>query len=270
MRKIVLWTVGLTVLAAGAFVLLVRPSNRRDWSGDQARLPRAEFDGPAVTVRNVRNFEYEAADRWRERWDDRTYDLRELDSLWFVVEPFGEREGPAHTFLSFGFGGRDFVSISAEIRKEKGESFSPLKGLLRQYELMYVVGDERDLVKLRSNFRGDEVYLYPIRTSPEKMRELFVEMLARANRLAEKPEFYNTLTNTCTTNVVRHVNSIAPRKIPWRYEVLLPGYSDRLAWELGLIDTDLPVEEVRERFRINELSSRYADDPEYSRRIRGL
>lgn len=266
----VLWAAGVIAVVAIAFVILVRPSNDRDWSPDQARLPVAEFDGPLVTIRNVRNFQYLSTDRWQEGWYDKTLDLRELDSLWFIVEPFGEREGPAHTFLSFGFADRDFISISAEIRKEKGESFSALKGLLRQYEIMYVVGDERDLVKLRSNYRKDDVYLYPVRTSAEKKRELFVEMLTRANRLREKPEFYNTLTNTCTTNIVRHVNGIAPKKIPMRIEVLLPGYSDRLAYELGLIDTDLPFDQLRERFRINELALRFADDPEFSRRIRGL
>jgi hypothetical protein len=257
------------VVAAAALAFsIIRPSNDRDWAADQALLPAAEFNGPLVTVRNIRNFDYRSATAYTPRYDDRTFDLRRLDSVWFVVEPFGERQGPAHTFLSFGFDGRDYVAISVEIRKERGESFSAIKGLLRQYEIMYVVGDERDLIKLRSNFRGDDVFLYPIRTPPEKMRELFVDMLRRANDLRDQPEFYNTLTNTCTTNIVRHVNAIAPKRIPLRFEVLLPGYSDRLAYELGLIDTDLPFEQIRERYRINELASRHAADPDFSRRIR--
>lgn len=246
----------------------IRPSNDRNWSPDQKVLARASVAGDLVTIRNVRNFAYRAQGDYTPAWYDRTYDLTKLDSVWFAVEPFGEREGPAHTFLSFGFGPDEFVAVSVEIRKEVGESFSPWKGLLRQYEIMYVIGDERDLVKLRSNHRKDDVYLYPVRTTRAKMRELFLSMLQRANELAEKPEFYNTLTNTCTTNIVRHVNMVAEGRVPFRMAILLPGYSDRLAYELGLIDTALPFLEAKQRFHINERALRFADDPAFSRRIR--
>ncbi|HEX7155035.1 MAG TPA: DUF4105 domain-containing protein [Thermoanaerobaculia bacterium] len=260
----------LAALIAGVLLLqlLVRPSNDRQWTVDNARIPRAEFNGPLVTVRNVRNFSYASTTQFTPAWDDRTYDLRKLDSVWFLVEPFGEWDGPAHTFVSFGFGD-EFVGISVEIRKEQGESFSPWRGLVRQYELAYVVGDERDLVKLRSNYRKDDVYLYPVRTTPERMRKMFVDMLTRANAVAEKPEFYNTLTNTCTTNIVRHANQVVPERVPWSTAILLPGKSDRFAYELGLIDTDVPPEELRKKYRINDLAARYADDPQFSLRIRG-
>ncbi|HEX9983139.1 MAG TPA: DUF4105 domain-containing protein [Thermoanaerobaculia bacterium] len=265
--------VAFTLLAAGvlAFVLLhvlVRPSNDRDWTVDNSRLPHAEFRGPLVTVRNVRNFSYETDSVYTPAWYGKTFDLRRLDSVWFIVEPFSEWDGPAHTFVSFGFGD-EFVAISVEIRKEKAESFSPWRGLARQYELLYVVGDERDLVKLRSNYRKDDVYLYPVRTTPERMRRMFVDMLTRANAVAAKPEFYNTLTNTCTTNIVRHANTVVPERIPWSTAILLPGKSDRFAYDLGLIDTDVPVEALRKRYRINELAERYANDPRFSLRIRG-
>jgi hypothetical protein len=257
---------------AAAYALLVvavRPSNDRDWSVDQAVLPRAEIHGPLVTIRNVRNFRYEATDRYTPGYYDKTFDLRELDSAWFFVEPFG-KGGAAHTFVSFGFRNRDFVAVSVEIRKEKGESFSPLKGLLRRYEIMYVIGDERDLVKLRTNYRNDPVHLYRIRTTPERIKAMFLAMLERANTLHEQPEFYNTLTNTCTTNLVRHVNQITPKRIPLRASVLLPATSDELAYELGLIDTVLPFEEAQRRALINESARRHADDPDFSRKIRGL
>lgn len=267
-KSVLLRAIAVFAIAILAFVLLVRPSNDRQWSDDQTRLPIAEFSGPLVTIRNIRNFDYQASDRWSADWYDRTFDLRKLDSGWFVVEPFGERQGPAHTFVSFGFGDQGYVAISVEIRKEKGESFSVLKGLLRQYELMYVVGDERDLMRLRSNYRGDDVFLYRVNTSPEKLRRMFVSMLERANKLAREPEFYNTLTNTCTTNIVRHVNTITPKRIPFSYEVLLPGYSDRLAYELGIIDTSAPFEAVRARSKINDLAMKYDRDPDFSRKIR--
>ena len=271
MKKKWRWILGIIAGVAAiraAMCVVVKPSNTRDWSVDQERLPVATFDGPLVIVRNIRNFTYETTDRYTPAYYDKTFDLRKLESAWFVVEPFG-RAGAAHTFVSFGFGGNDFVAISVEIRKEKGESFSPLKGLMRQYEVMYVVGDERDLIKLRANYRNDVVYLYPMRTTPERMRAIFVSMLERANDLREHPEFYNTLTNTCTTNLVRHVNQIVPGRVPFSPAVLLPGYSDRLAYKLGLIDTTLPFEETRRHFQINDRARKYADDPEFSLRIRG-
>jgi hypothetical protein len=257
----------LVVGIGAAARLLVRPSNERKWSVDQAVLPVAEIAPPFVTIRNIRNFTYETADRYTPAYYDKTFDLRKLDSAWFFVEPFG-KGGAAHTFVSFGFEDRDFVAISVEIRKEAGESFSPIRGLLRQFEIMYVIGDERDLVKLRTNYRKDRVHLYRIHAPRERIQRAFLSMLERANHLREHPEFYNTATNTCTTNLVRHVNEITPKRIPFSPAVLLPASSDRLAYDLGLIDRTLPFEDTRRRALINSFAEQYADDPEFSRRIR--
>ena len=259
----------IAVIIAVAAIAMRRPSNERDWALDQRVLARAEIRGPLVTIRNIRNFDYRSTRDYTPRYYDKTFDLRLLDSVWFFVEPFG-KGGAAHTFVSFGFADRDFVAVSVEIRKEKGESFSVLKGLLRQYEIMYVVGDERDLVELRANHRHDAVHLYRIHTTPERLRAVFLAMMDRANRLAVEPEFYNTLTNTCTTNLVRHVNQITPSRIPFSLAVLLPAHSDRLAYDLGLIDKSAPFDVTRERALINPIGARYADDPEFSRRIRGM
>ncbi len=257
------------VVAAYALsVVLVRPSNDRLWSPDQERIATAVFHGDSVLVRNVRNIHYRSTTDFDVRWEDRDYDLRRLESVWFMVEPFSGWRGPAHTLLSFGFGDGEFVAISVEVRKERGESFSPLLGLLRQYELAYVVGDERDLIGLRANHRRDSVYLYPIRTSAERMRALFLSMLERANALAAHPEFYNTLTSTCTTNIVRHVNVITPRRIPFSHKVLLPAHADDLAYDLGLINTGLPRATFRRAHLINDLAELYADSASFSSGIR--
>ena len=263
-----------TLIVLGALIVLGtgllsmrRPSNDRDWAVDQAVLPYAMTNGPLVTVRNIRNFRYTSTSQYTPAYYDKTFDLRQLDSVWFFVEPFGGA-GAAHTFVSFGFGPRDFLAISIEIRKEKGESFSAVRGLLREYEIMYVVGDERDLVKLRTNFRNDTVYLYPIQTTPERKVAMFVSMLERANALRQRPEFYNTATNTCTTNLVQHVNTIVPDRIPFSPSVLLPASSDRLAYDLGLIDRSRSFEETRTAAQINDLARRFGDDPEFSMRIR--
>ena len=270
--RIVLGALAVLLVAGGAFAAVVRPSNDRDWSEDQARLPEAVFTGRRVLVHNVRDFDYQATDRWTPRWEDRSYDLDSLSSVWFAVEPFSDVRGPAHTFVTFGFGdslaAARYVGISVEIRKEKGEHFSPMKGILRQYELTYVVGDERDLVRLRSNFRRDSVFLYRVHTTPEKARALFVSMLERANRLKAHPEFYNTLTNTCTTNIVRHVNELVPGRVPFSYKVLLPAYADELAYDLGLLGHDQPFDSLRAHALINDRALAADHDSLFSQRIR--
>jgi hypothetical protein len=248
-----------------------RPSNQRDWTPDNARTARAEFRGDSVWVHDVRNAEYATTARYTVRWEDRAYDLREVERAWFLVEPFSrDWRGPAHTLVSFQFTGGRFLAVSAEIRKEKGEVFSPFKGLLRRFEMIYVVADERDVVRLRTNVRRDPVYLYPVRARPAQVRAMLVDMLERANQLAAHPEWYNTLTNTCTTSIVGHVNRIVPEKVPMSVKVLFPGYSDRLAYDLGLIDTNLPFEQAREHFHVNARALRWGDDPQFSLRIRGM
>lgn len=249
-------------------IVVLRPSSTRDWAIDQQRAPSSAIAGDEIRIQNVRNIRYRSTTDFDLHWEERRYDLRRLQSVWFVVEPFADWRGPAHTFLSFGFEGGDYIAVSVEIRKEKGETFSPLRGLLRQYELAYVIGDERDLIGLRANHRHDDVYLYPIRTTPERMRTLFVSMLDRANQIAEQPEFYNTLTNTCTTNIVAHINRIAPDRVPFSYKTLLPAYSDDLAFDLGLIETDLPRDQYRAPHRINDLAARHADSADFSGAIR--
>lgn len=260
----------LAILVLGylLLVLAIRPLNRRDWSPDTERTASAVFIDDSVQIKNVRNARYRSTSDFDVRWEDRTYDLRQLKSVWFVVEPFSDWRGPAHTFLSFGFGNDEYIAISVEIRKEKGESFSPVGGLLRQYELIYVIGDERDLIGLRANYRHDNVYLYQVKATPEKMRELFISMLERANQVAQHPEFYNTLTNTCTTNIVEHINVIAPGRIPFSYKTSLPAYSDELAFDLNLIDTELSRNEFRAAHQINAQAKLHADSPDFSKAIR--
>lgn len=268
--KLILWVIAIIVIAYVALVIVVRPSNDRDWTVDQAVLPYAEINGNKVSIHNIRNFSYKTTSDYTPNYYDATFDLSEIKNVYFIVEPFsGHAVGAAHTFLSFEFEGDKFVSISVEIRKEKGESFSASKGILRQYELTYVVADERDVVKLRSNYRHDKVFVYPIKTTPEKMRAIFVNMLERANELKEKPEFYNTLVSNCTTNIAKHVNEITPGKVSWNITYLLPENSDRYVYDVGLIDNALPFEETRAKHLINDLAEKYADSPDFSLKIRG-
>tara|TARA_B100000315_G_C14526525_1_gene564093 strand:- start:667 stop:1494 length:828 start_codon:yes stop_codon:yes gene_type:complete len=259
------------LIALGVVLIIwfnIQPSNDRDWYPNQAVLAHAEIDGDIVTIRNARTFRYVDEQNFTPAYKDWTLDLKDLDSLWFVLSPFSKWTGPAHTMLSFGFGD-EYVVISIEARKESDESFSALSGLLKQYELMYVIGDERDLVGLRTGQYKDDVFLYPVRTSKDYMDELFIEILEEANRLYEKPKFYHLLLDACTNGIARHVNSVTGRRtIPFSYKVYIPAFADDLLYDIRLIKTDLPFEEARKHFQINGNAEGYENHKDFSRKIR--
>jgi hypothetical protein len=263
---------GLAVVAAAVWAWISfgpSPSHDRGWIAEHSVKPEFEIEGNRVTVQGVRNFAWADSATFEPAWEERTYDLDALERVWFVLTPFSRTwRGPAHTLLSFQFGDSTFLAISVEARREVGESYGILKGMLRRFELIYVAGDERDLVGLRAVHRPDQVYVYPARVSPEGARLLFLEMAASANRLREHPEFYHSIRNNCTTRIVRHINGVAPRSIPRSWKVLLPGYSDALAHELGLLDTELPLQAARERWFVNERARHAFDAPDFSVRIR--
>lgn len=261
----------LAALCAGVFVWTrtVQPSLTRDWAPDLVRASRADVQGSRVTLHDIRDFRYRSTTDWDASWYSATYDTRDLVRAWYIVEPFSGFEGAAHTMVSFEFSGDRFVSFSVEIRRERGETYSVLGGLFRQYEITYVAGDERDLIQLRSNHRRDDVYLYPVRASQERTVAFFLDMVQRMNALQARPEFYNSFTSNCTTNLVRHLEKVSETNVPYDHRTLLPAYSDELALALGLIDTDVGLTETRERHRINTLALAAQDRDDFSLRIRG-
>jgi len=258
----------VVVIVFAGWWLMQRPSNDREWVPNLAKLPQSTFNGNTVTIQSVRNTEYRSADDYTTAYNDRTFDLRRIQSVDFVVVPFQSVKAAAHTFLIFGFEGGERVAISVEVRRERAESYSPLRGLLRQCELMYVIADERDVILLRTKHRSDRVYLYPIQTSREKIRKMFVSMLRRANQLRIQPEFYNTLTNNCSSNILQHFNHVNDRKLPANLKVLFPGYSDQLIYDLGLIGGPLSFESLQQSSEITEKANRFAEDAAFSQRIR--
>jgi hypothetical protein len=266
------WALGvLAVLCVGVFLgtRSVRPSHTKDWAPDLVRVARANIQDTRVTLHDVRDFRYRGTTDWDAAWYSATYDTRELVRAWFIVEPFSGFEGAARTMVSFEFSGDRFVAFSVEIRRERGETYSVLGGLFRQYEIVYVVGDERDLIQLRSNHRRDEVYLYPVRATQERTVAFFMDMVQRMNSLQAQPEFYNSVTSNCTTNLVRHLEKVSATNVPYDHRTLLPAYSDDLAFSLGLIETDVSLAETRERRRINTLALAAQGQDDFSLRIRG-
>lgn len=258
----------VAIVAVGRWATM-RPSNARDWKTEHAVLPAVTFEGDEVHISGIRNFSYRSATDFTPAYYDKTFDLDGIASVWLGISVFKTNwRGPAHSFLCFGFDNGDYLAASIEARQEKGESYSMFRGLFRKFEVIYVLGDERDIVGTRAIQRTDQVYLYPIRASREIVRSLFVDILEAAEDLHEHPKFYNTLTDNCTTLLRKHANRVATRKIPGGYRILLPGYADELMLEQGLIDTDLSLEEARKRFWINEKARRYGDTPDFSEMIR--
>jgi len=256
-------------LATALWWWRMEPRSDRDWTPEQSRTARAHRQSDSVVIENVRAFDWSGPGAPRERWETRAFGSDAVESVWFVLAPFErDRRGPAHAFLSFGFDDGRYLSISVEARREAGETYSILRGLLKGFELTYIVGDERDLIGSRVLGAQDDVYLYPIRASREAASALFLDVIEEASRLADRPVFYGSLRNNCTTRILRHVNRIAEPRIRYGWRLLLPGYSDALAHSLGLIDTDLPLEAARARFLVNDRVRAHIADSAFSARIR--
>jgi hypothetical protein len=245
-----------------------KPSNNRDWCPEQMVLAHAELKGRQVTVHNIRDCRWRTFEDFTLSYYDRTFDLDKLSTVDFIVVPFNETPKIGHTMLSFGFDDEEYLAVSVEIRKERGEAFSAIKGFLQQYEIIYVVASERDVIQRRVNCDLCDVYVHCSTATPEQAQQLFVDVMRRVNKLAREPEFYDTLMNNCTTNIRKHINHLKPDRVPYDYRVLLPGNSDRLAYDLGLIERHGSFEETRLRARVNYQAYLYRDDPAFSQRIR--
>jgi hypothetical protein len=258
----------LIVLYLGvvAWWMSISPSHDRKWRPEVAVMPRAFIDDDRVRLTGVRNFEYRTRDDFTVRCEERELSLSHLSGIDFYVSYWSE--GPVgHTFVSFIFDNAPPLSISIETRPEVGEGFAPIASLFKQFELIYVVGDERDIVGVRTNHRHETVYLYHINTSAEAARRLLLIYLARINELADRPEFYHLLSNSCTVNIIRYANA-AGRNGNYDIRHFLNGLIDGYLYDSGRIDTSIPFEELRRRSLINEAAQAADGAPDFSERIR--
>ena len=246
--------------------LSLEPSNSRDWQPDVARLPTAEIQGDVITIHNVRNFDYRSETNYTERWETRRYDLSKLRGMDLFVIYWGS-PNIAHTILSWDFGDGQHLAVSIETRKEKGESYSAVRGFFRQYELYYVVADERDVVKLRTNYRHENVYLYRLRTPPARARAILLDYLNGINRLARHPKWYNALTHNCTTTIRLHVAGVVPG-IPHDWRWLANGHMDELLYEMGVVNRDYPFAVLKKLSYINPKAQAVPPEGDFSGLIR--
>ena len=270
--KILLVALLLVVALAGASILVAAlrtPSHEGQWKAEYARLPSAQLAGDEARITNVRDFVFDPDGALKEaRYHDRDYDLSQLETLWYGISHFTDY-GLAHTFLSFGFADGRYVTFSFEARQETDQSYNPIRGVFGAYELILIVSEERDVIGRRTHIWGQEVYLYQVTAAPEKIRALFEKLLIRVNEIHDQPEFYHTLTDNCTVSLWRYSQRISKLRLYTHPKLLLPGYSDEVAYDLGLIANDRPFEEVRAAAKIDPSAFAY-DDPEYSKRLRGI
>ncbi|MGZ8466401.1 MAG: Lnb N-terminal periplasmic domain-containing protein [Candidatus Binatia bacterium] len=266
---------GRTAVAALAVIgilvvlfLRIPASNVRDWQPDVANLPYATINGDLIAVHNVRNFDYRTETDFTPRWETRTYNLSKLDSA-DVIAVYWAGKAIAHVMVSFGFAGKDYLSVSIETRKEKDESYSTLAGFFRQYELYYVVADERDVVGVRTTYRQpqEDVYIYRARGPLQNVRRIFLDYIKSINELRERPSYYNTLTTNCTTSILFHTR-MNPESPPMSWKVLLSGYVPDYLYDLRRIDTSRPFAELEKLSHVNARAHAAGRDATFSQRIR--
>jgi len=260
---------GVAFLALLVWWQGIEPSNDRDWRAEESRLPYATIDGDLVTVHNIRNFDYRSESDFSPAYLERRYDLRQLKGI-DLAAVYWMGPAIAHIYLSFVFADQPPLAISIEARKERGEGYSSLAGFFRQYELFYVVADERDVTRVRTNYRQDppeQVYLYRLRGRPDNRRRIFLEYMRKLNALRTEPEFYNTLTTNCTTVIWQH-SLVNPDHLPFSWKILASGYLPEYLYEQGVLADGLPFEQLRGRSHINAAAQAADSATDFSRRIR--
>lgn len=247
----------------------LQPSNDRDWQAEVAVLPYANVDGDRITLHNIRNFDYRSETDFTAAYYDKAFDLRKLEGV-DVVASYWMGPAIAHVFLSFAFEGGDHLAVSIETRKERGEGYSTVQGFFRQYELYYVVADERDVIRVRTNYRKDppeDVYVYRVQGPAENGRRLFLQYIEEINALKERPQWYNTLTTNCTTAIWVHTR-VNPGHLPLSWKILASGYVPEYLYEMGRLDGGLPFAELERRAHVNARAQAADKAADFSDRIR--
>ena len=260
------YAVFLLVITVFAFK---RPSNDRDWVLSVGKLPFVEINGNLFNVHNIRNFKYRTVDDFTVEYYDRVFDVNKLNSLNLALSYWDDNKDIAHAIYSFGFEDGKYLAISSEIRMTKGTEQSLLGGIFNEYEIIYILADEEDVIKLRTNYRKEEVYLYNIKPKGgiEDIRKFFIYVMNKVDTFEDQPKFYNTITTNCLTSLLHDFAVSAHRSIKFDIRLIKNGYFDELMYERGVLETwELPFSELKKQRHINQY---VADDPsDYSKKIR--
>jgi hypothetical protein len=245
----------------------IRPTNDRDWQPDVAQTAWTERVGEKISIHNLRNFDYEPGLPAKPRWETKVVDLHQLQAVDLFINFWGSTM-ICHPIVSFQFGARDHVAISVETRMAKGQTYSTVRGFFKQYQLIYIIADERDVIRVRTNYRHEQLYLYRTSIPPDRARRLFLSYLKTVDALHKQPQFYNALTSNCTTNVRTHTAATAAKPAAWDWRMLVNGTVDNLVYERGGFASHLPFAELKERSLI-DAKARVADQAaDFSEQIR--
>ncbi|MBL4749945.1 MAG: DUF4105 domain-containing protein [Amylibacter sp.] len=262
--------VGLVlIIGCVGYLLTKKPSLSRNWSPDQELMPSIDFlDNGALYIKNIRNAHYRSVKDYDIQHHDKALHLEDVQTAWLAISPFAGM-GAAHAFLSFGLKDGTYIAVSIEVRRKKGQRFTPVKAFTRQFEIMYVIATETDIIRLRTNHTKHTVRLFPLQAEKKVIRDVFIDVLKRADKLGKEPEFYNTVWNNCTTNIIRHARRFSQKPIPfWNLSYLFPESLDKIAYRLNIIDTHLPYEATRDHFDIKELAMSANEGDDFSAVIR--
>ncbi len=274
-KRLWLTYAGAMIIAVWLISLLQQPTHNRQWARDQTVLSSIVIANSDVTISNFRNNVYRSESDFDVHRSDYQFKLGQLSNVWFIVQRFSASEGLAHVFLTFEISPDEaepnYFAFSVEIRREEDEFFSPIQGLYRQYELNYIFGAERDLIGVRTIMRPeDRLFMYPVNASPQQVQKLFCSIADRTNQIQNRPEFYHTLLNNCMNGILRHTVELIPEEISWfDSRIILPGYSDRFAFEKGIIGTaGQSLEELKQASRIDQRARDFGIHPGFSEAIR--
>lgn len=258
-----------------SFVLIVhfswwipmKATNDKDWAPEVARIPYSVIENDTLVLHNVRNFSYMSRDEFTEHWETRRYPLAQLQTL-DIFFSYWKSPHIAHIIMSWGFADGQFLAISIETRKDRTQGYSELKGFFKQFTLAYVAADEKDLIRLRTNYRKEQVYGYRIKNIPPQYRRYLLESyLTHMNKLVDEPEFYHALLQNCTSGVSRHYKTFMPNSSWFDWRLIANGHMDKLLYELGIIETTIPFEELRAVSRV-DLRMQALDDDDFSNKLR--
>ena len=246
-----------------------KPLTQRNWVPNHARQATAVRNGDSITIHNIRNTHYRTATDYSTSYFDATFPLAELTSVDLITVPFQGLPAIAHVEISFGFTDGRHLGVSVEARYEVGESYDPLSGICNQFELIYVIADERDMIRINTDINQNNVYLYRLSLTQQEIQAMFLDIMNRANKLSTQPEFYHSIRNNCTTNIIAHINQAKPNAVPREYRALFSGYLDHLLYDVELITKEPSTfKEARSLAKINSLAQQYGNSEFFSAGIR--
>ena len=271
LQSIIMAFAGVIVSLLFIRYMMLKPSNDRSWVNDNDKLANADFEGDFVTIKNIRDFNWRSTRDYDERWIEKKFNLNEVTKIWFILEYFDPKKRQmAHTILGFEFKDGSRICCSIEVRRERGEKYHPIRGFFKQYELIYVWATERDVIGVRTRCRRKSVtHLFEaIVLGPGNERRMLESYLNRTNKLFKSPEWYNTMTNTCTTNIVNHVNEVYPGRVPRAIAIFLPGLSPKILYKNNLVKIDTSIENTLEKSIIDDKAKDWDGESDFGNFIR--